>query len=61
METTVKTVWYRNTATGVAWEVEAGSPLEKRLKRELTEDDNPDLLYERLRTAPKTHEEAVGQ
>lgn len=61
-KTEAKTVWYRNTVTGVCWEIEAGSALEKRLKVEFTDDaDNPERRYEKLRSAPKSEDETTGQ
>lgn len=56
MSTTTETVWYRNVDTDVVWEVVKGSPLAKRLQRELTEGDNPENRYERV-AAPKAADE----
>jgi hypothetical protein len=53
MSKPVKTVWYRNTETGVTWEVIVGSGVEKRLRVELTDDaEDPQRRYE-LVDAPK--------
>ena len=54
MANEVETRWYRNTETGVEWEIVKGSPLEKRLIKELTDDpDNPERRYERVAAPAK--------
>jgi hypothetical protein len=55
---TPETRWYRNTETGVVWEIVKGSPQEKRIVRELTDDpDNSERRYERV-AAPEGAEKA---
>lgn len=60
-----ETVWYRNVTQGTLHEVEKGSPLEKRLRREQREvyeegDDEPTFepAYERVSAADLKHAHA---